>query len=289
MIINRPGATFTYDDVVYTLGEKIYANGASNYSGLIGRIYEIRDGEDKETENEGPDFYCSFELPVSPYDIDELEKRFTSLYKSQMALENIALDMVIMAPEMVMPFKQLEDSNRKMTLYMVQEKWTNDGESGCSYYPFTEYEDAKAKMSQLLSNEADDGGLIEQWRDSETFKTDCGSYFYECWIDGFYNDNHYHVSIVQETLLLSNKAFGTIGRAYADECRREDFIEQIEPWEELGKLTEEQYKALISDPDIPERIHHALGMNDYYWESYWETVSEVAHKIVRKFIKENAE
>lgn len=170
MIINSPGATFTYGDVVYTLGEKIYANGESDYQGLIGCIYEIRDGEDKETENEGPDFYCSFNPPVSPYDIDELERRFTSLYKSQTTLENIALDMVIMAPEMVTPFKQFEDGNRKMTLYMVQEKWAKDGESGCSYYPFTEYEDAKAKMSQLLSNEADDGGLIEQWRDSETFK-----------------------------------------------------------------------------------------------------------------------
>ena len=52
MIINRPGATFTYEDVVYTIGEKVFANGTSDYHGLVGHIYEIRDGEDKETEND---------------------------------------------------------------------------------------------------------------------------------------------------------------------------------------------------------------------------------------------
>lgn len=288
MIINRPGATFTYDDIVYTLGEKIYANGASDYSGLVGQIYEIRDGEDKETDNEGPDFYCSFEVPISPHEVSKLEKRFAALYQTKKSLEDITLDMVIMAPEMVIPLKSLENGNRKMTLYVVQEKWANNGESGCSFYPFSDYEDAKAMMLQLLSNEAKDGGLIKQWCDSETFQTDSGSHFYECWNDGFYNDSHYHVSIVQETLHLSEKSFGMIGRAYADECYRGDFIEQIEPWEELSKLTDEQRKALFSDPDVPERIHHALGMNDSYWESYWLTVSEVAHEIVQKHMKENS-
>ena len=39
MIINRPGATFTYEDVVYTIGEKVFANGTSDYHGLVGHIY----------------------------------------------------------------------------------------------------------------------------------------------------------------------------------------------------------------------------------------------------------
>lgn len=80
MIINRPGATFTYEDVVYTIGEKVFANGTSDYHGLVGHIYEIRDGEDKETENDGPDFYCSFDAPVSPDDIKRFEQYFSDLY-----------------------------------------------------------------------------------------------------------------------------------------------------------------------------------------------------------------
>jgi len=79
-----------------------------------------------------------------------------------------------------------------------------------------------------------------------------------------------------------------IGRAFIDESRRDDFIKQIEPWEELGKITAEQHRVLVSHPDIPERIHSALGKNDGYWESYWETVSEVAHSIVNEYMAQNA-
>lgn len=65
--------------------------------------------------------------------------------------------MVIMAPEMVTPMKQIEDNNRKLSVYMVREKWTDDGNRGSSFYLFTEYENAKAKMTQLISDEEKNG------------------------------------------------------------------------------------------------------------------------------------
>lgn len=286
MIINRPGATFTYEDVVYTIGEKVFANGESDYHGLIGHIYEIRDGEDKETENDGPDFYCSFEPPVSPSDITALEEYFSDLYGTPKTLEDITLDMVIMGPEMVTPFKHIEDDNRKLNIYMVREKWNNDGQNGSSIYLYTEFEDAKTKMTQLLIEESATG-LIARWKDKEEFQVDSGSHFYKCWVSDSFCENHYHVALVMGTLYLSPKAFGMIGRAFVDESRREDFVKQIEPWEELGKITSEQHRILVNDPDIPERIHSALGKNDGYWESYWETVSEVAHTIVNEHIARN--
>lgn len=216
MIINRPGATFTYEDVVYTIGEKVFANGTSDYHGLVGHIYEIRDGEDKETENDGPDFYCSFDAPVSPDDIKRFEQYFSDLYGTKKSLEDIALDMVIMAPEMVTPMKQIEDNNRKLSVYMVREKWTDDGNRGSSFYLFTEYENAKAKMTQLISDE-EKNGLIAKWENDEDFQMDSGSHFYECWVGASYAEKHYHVALVLETLYLSPKAFGMIGRAFIDE------------------------------------------------------------------------
>lgn len=216
MIINKHGDTFLYNGVVYKIGDKVYSNGASYYRGLIGEICEIRNGVDKELEYEGPEFYCSFEPPISPYEIAELEQRFTALYQTQKTLENITLDMVIMKAEMLIPLKQLEGEKRKLELYIVHETWANNVDRGCSLYPFTEYEDAKAKMLQLISNEACNGGLIEQCSDKETFQTDASNDYYECWIDGSYNDSHYHVSIEQEPLHLSDKSFGTIAKAYYD-------------------------------------------------------------------------
>ena len=52
MIINQPGAEFFYENICYKIGDRIVGTDASEYQGLLGSIIEIRDGEDKETENE---------------------------------------------------------------------------------------------------------------------------------------------------------------------------------------------------------------------------------------------
>lgn len=83
MIINRHGAKFLYEGVTYRIGDRIIGTEESEYAGLNGVIFEIRDGEDKETDNETPDIYCSFEEPVLPSDIEELEKTFTELYQEE--------------------------------------------------------------------------------------------------------------------------------------------------------------------------------------------------------------
>ena len=95
------------------------------------------------------------------------------------------------------------------------------------------------------------------------------------------------MAITKVPIALPNSVFGTLGREFIDLCRVEDFVEQIESWESVGTLTDEQYQALIADKTIPDRIHKALGMNDGYYSSYWESVSEVAHKVVNEYITQN--
>lgn len=80
MILNRPGDSFAYNREKYTIGGQIIATSASEYEGPTGGIFEIRDGEDKET----PDIYCCFEPPVLPGDIERLEKMFSELYQQHM-------------------------------------------------------------------------------------------------------------------------------------------------------------------------------------------------------------
>ena len=60
MIINQPGATFTYGGVEYVIGAPVIGTKESEYEGLYGTIIEIRDGDDKETENETPDLTLSW-------------------------------------------------------------------------------------------------------------------------------------------------------------------------------------------------------------------------------------
>ena len=61
MLINKSGAEFLYNGITYRVGDVIIGSDQSEYAGLIGSILEIRDGDDKETENDTPDIYCSFD------------------------------------------------------------------------------------------------------------------------------------------------------------------------------------------------------------------------------------
>lgn len=288
MVVNQPGAEFLYEDVCYKIGDRIVGTNSSEYAGLLGSIVEIRDGEDKQTENETPDIYCSFDVPVLPYDIVELEKRFSGLYQCEKTLEDISLDEVIMAPEMIKTIDQADQHQTKLDIYLVCEDWAVDSESGYSVTPCTDYYTAKQILCEKLEEEQRTG-CIPRWDTKNNFQVESGSSFCECWLDGEYCNNHYKIALVQETLLMSPKTVGIIGRRYMDQCRMEDFESQIEEWDEIASLTDEQYHRLCADPEISERIQKALGRNDSYWESYWETVSEVAHAVVRKYLKENEE
>lgn len=288
MIIKQPGAEFFYEDVCYKIGDRIVGTDASEYQGLLGSIIEIRDGEDKETENETPDIYCSFDAPVLPYDIAELEKRFSELYQCKKTIEDIILDEVIMAPEMIEPIEQADKKLTKLNIYLVIEDWAMDGESGHSVIPCTDYHTAKCMLCEKLAEEQDTG-CIPRWNDKENFKVESGSYFYECWLDGEYCESHYKIALAQETLLMSPTTVGIIGRSYMDQCRMEDFASQIEQQDEISSLTDEQCYRLCADPEIPERIQKALDKNDSYWEHYWDSMSEVARDLIHKYLKENEE
>lgn len=101
MIKDRTGDTFEYEGKIYAIGARVIGTAESEYEGLYGVITEIRDGEDKETENETPDIYCTFDVPDDETMIKEIEERFTDLYETEKTIDDIVLDEVIMAPEMI--------------------------------------------------------------------------------------------------------------------------------------------------------------------------------------------
>ena len=85
MVINEMGASLQYNGVNYVVGAPILAIDQSVYQGLYGRIKEIRDGEDKETDNESPDLYCEFDQPVIPSEIAAIENAFSAFNPPSMA------------------------------------------------------------------------------------------------------------------------------------------------------------------------------------------------------------
>ena len=281
MILNRPGAEFEYEGVTYTIGGAVVGTAESEYEGLYGHITAIYDGEDKETENETPDIYCEFDPPVMPHEVKALEKTFSDLYDQPKTLDDIVLDMVIMAPEMIRPLDDLHTVSKKIPIYIVMEDWAVDGEHGNSCELFTDYDDARRIMLDKLREELDNGA-IPQWSASGAYVEDSSKDSYKGYIEGDYLDNHYEISLLPQSLMMSTQHIQKVGGLYKAQCRTEDFVSQIEDWEEVAAMSAMQYQKLITNPAIPERIEQQLGRNDHYWEAYWESVSEVAHDLVRQ-------
>lgn len=99
MVITK--GDFEYNGIRHTIGEKIRANEESDYEGLYGTLLEIRTDPDKDTDNEGPDFYCSFDMPNSDDAKKNMIGRFSRLYQKKVSPDDLALDEVIMAPDML--------------------------------------------------------------------------------------------------------------------------------------------------------------------------------------------
>ena len=128
MIYSKPGQEYFCDNGTFVIGGPIIATDESEYQGLYGTITEIRTDEDRETENETPDIYCSFEPPVYPHEIRDFERVFSDLYGEPKTLDDISLDEVIMSPEMIRMIPEEKPLLERTYVYLVQEDWTVDDE-----------------------------------------------------------------------------------------------------------------------------------------------------------------
>lgn len=283
MILHNPKDYFEYDGKTYFIGEEIVAENNTEYGGLFGKIIEIRTDTDKKTDNETPDIYCSFDPPVFPKEIEKLENSFSKLYRTPKKLADIALDSVIMAPDMI---KNISENPReaKITVYSIEEDWACKEDYGHTTELFFDYTMAKKRLCDQIKSEQNNG-CIDDWNDEESFVEDYGDDYYEAYIDGYYSSSHYLASITSHKISVTDSAVLAVAPIYIDRSRIEDFISQIEEWDEVEKLTDEQYKAMISDKSLPERIQNALSKNDAYWEAYWESISELAFKMVDEYSK----
>lgn len=199
MIIKKEGTEFVYDGKVYTIGASVIATDSSEYKGLFGRITEIRTGKDKETENEEPDVYCTFDPPVLPCEVEALEKTFSELFHEEKKIEDISLDIVIMAPEMIEPLDSPALKKEIITVYAVESDWSINGDNDYFIQLFADYNRAKKTFNDDLLDDLTNG-CSKSWVDDEDYVTDIGEDFFECWLDGQYNDSHFRISISKREL-----------------------------------------------------------------------------------------
>ena len=206
---NKPGAEFLYNGIIYRVGDVIIGSDQSEYAGLIGSIFEIRDGSDKETENDTPDIYCSFDPPVLPMDIAKVEAVFSDLYGTQKILDDICFDMVIMAPEMITVPGQ---SKKSVKLYILSEDWAAHDNYKHLSGIYSDPLEARARLNEALGNEID-FGCLSDWINTPEYRTETSENSYEGWLDGFYCESHYAISLEEHNVVLTPSLIKDLERA----------------------------------------------------------------------------
>ena len=284
MILSKPGESIQWGNMTFSVGEQVYATNASEYHGLIGIITEIRDGDDKDTENYLPDIYCCFQEPVLSCDREEIEKRFSALYQCPKKLEEIALDLAIMGPDMLIPMKVLDTQHKTITVYHIYEDWSANDDSGSSVIPTLDYEDAKRRLVKMLTEEMENGSIAD-YQGKTGFVVEQKKDYYCCWLDGAYFEFHYKIFIKEEQAVLTDRILSQIGREYRDAVLRDEFSQQIADWEEVSDFTDDELDQLIQQPGLPDALREALDNHSSYWETYWDAISSKAYALIRDFRK----
>lgn len=75
---------------------------------------------------------------------------FSELYGAPKRVEDLGLELVIMAPEMLTPLAVPEQAYPQGTLYVVVSHWATDGEFGSYEAPFTNLMDAQRQFHDDL-------------------------------------------------------------------------------------------------------------------------------------------
>ena len=176
MIYNRAGAQYTCCGVTYTIGGRVYANNESIYEGLYGVIREIRTGEDMETDNDTPDFYCDFIPPVVSDERKIIENRFTRFWRTEKRLEDLDLEMVIMDPYMLVVLDPPKNA-QSLEIFLVREDWAIDDDYGTSTQIVADYHMAQFHFNNLIFQEMIDG-CIQKWKHRKDLETDTHKDFY---------------------------------------------------------------------------------------------------------------
>lgn len=287
MVYDKLGSGMLYNGTWYAVGQRVIANDVSDYEGLVGTITEIREGEDKETENKTVDIYCDFEVPASPYETQRLEKRFSELYGCPKQVDDLSLDEIIMAPEMLVPLNEEIGPKESFIGYRVFEDWSMDGESGGERCLFLNYWSARLHFAMNLKKMQEEG-CIQRWKDNKDLVVDSDENFYECYISGEFDKNHYAMFICKDTVKITDKITEKIGEAYVAYTRLEDFASFVDQWDGAEALSEELFKKFISDPRIPKRISQMLDNDTLFSELYWTSISNLAKEMMNEYLEQDA-
>ena len=193
----------------------------------------------------------------------------------KLGCEDIPLDLVIMAPEMLIPTRAVGTGLPKMKVYAVIEDCIVDGEEHPTKRLFADPKHAEIVMRQLIHRERE-SGCISEWKTKHFFvEEQYSEQYYTAYYKNEYCFNHYTIYVEEVELSLSVPFAEQMLPISLRLKYRADIAEQIFPWE----LTEEVRRTSVNDTNLYAMVASSLEKNKRYQEEYAEVIAEVAHKL----------
>ena len=186
---------FEYEDKKYTIGEIVIGIKGSIYEGQPGVLMEIRDGEDKKTNNAKPDFYCKFTEPI-------LQENKNKINQPNVIKSDSESDWRIVSPDMIISLNELKRQRKKQTVYCLTEDWAYDGNKGEKSYIFTNINDAKTAFELLMCEESEYYG-ISYFGSDDKFVIEVRENYVKAFVEGNYVESHYELKIEEKEMYIS--------------------------------------------------------------------------------------
>lgn len=258
MIFKNEGESFTYGRREFAVGADVICNENSVYSGLGGKIIEIRTGDDKETNNPTIEIVVKLIPPALPSEIERYKERFCCTDADFSCG-------LIMAPCQLELFSN--NGYSKMAIYTLVESWAYEGGTTDSkVYLFPSMPMAKAKLNECYQMEIHN--IPNFWM------KESGETFIEFWEEGYHAGNYYKLEIYTTEFELSSKsmssAYSYMHYAYC----LEDAHKRLQSEEYAAGLSEAEEQELLNDI-LAQKIDRDLSKNDAYLDAYWSSVDSV--------------
>ncbi len=198
----------------------------------------------------------------------------------------VALDGVIMALEMIEHIDVKAETPTSIETYILVEEWSVNGDCDSKLYAFFSLKEAKREMQIRAYLEQQDGA-VKDWSKANNFVEERSDMYYSAYIDGFYCENHYDLSIRKIDVPLTPSALGVLNIEIERANFYQDIYDQVIDWEDFAKLTPTEQKAFLRDSSIPERIEKRLQgykIKETEDDIYNLEISEVAATLLSEYL-----
>lgn len=284
MILKENAQPYLIDEKLYCVGDLVYANRHSEYEGLFGRIIEIRDGQDKLTLSTGPELVCAFTKPVLPDVIHRLERRISHRDRQLKMLHDMDLSREVLTVKSVTVIEDENPVSFEVECFRLNVEWIINGVKSTFSLLFSDYLAARKRFMDMLETEIK-SGCIDAWSQCDEFFVNCDKEWFEGWLVGQCESNHYRIALDQENLRITADAVRAIGQIFLDQQFHKDFALRIAESKMTEKLPKEMQAVFADDLCIPDHVRKAIAECPEFKETYQEVLDVAARKLMIQYFQ----